>query len=102
MSGRIMQGDAMTILRTLPSESVSCCVTSPPYWALRSYLKAGDSLKALELGSEKSPAEYVEKMVEVFREVRRVLHRSGTCWLNVGSTYFGGTPGSGGKTAKQL
>ncbi len=79
----ILTGDAIEQLRTLPDESVQCCVTSPPYWGLRDYSTNG------QLGLEKTPEEYVEKMVEVFREVRRVLRKDGTFWLNLGDSYCG-------------
>ena len=77
----IYNGDALTMLKTLPDESVHCCVTSPPYWGLRDYGVDG------QLGLEKSPEEYVEKMVQVFREVKRVLKKEGTLWLNLGDSY---------------
>ena len=77
------------MLKTLAPESVHCCVTSPPYWGLRSYLKADDPLKAHELGSEATPDLFVAHMVEVFREVRRVLRKDGTCWINLGDSYAG-------------
>jgi DNA modification methylase len=87
----------------MPDNSVHCCVTSPPYYGLRDYGAAG------QLGLEKTPEEYVAKMVEVFREVRRVLRDDGTLWLNLGDSYAanrGGTRqpaetlagGIGGKT----
>ncbi len=79
----ILTGDAIEQLRTLPDESVQCCVTSPPYWGLRDYSTNG------QLGLEKTPEEYVAKMVEVFREVRRVLRKDGTLWLNLGDSYCG-------------
>lgn len=91
----IHRGDALQFLRTLPAESVHCCVTSPPYWGLRDYGVAG------QLGLEPTPEEYVARMVEVFREVRRVLRGDGTCWMNLGSSYFGGGNGSGGSFAKE-
>ncbi len=81
---RIIEGDALTVLRTLPAESVNCCVTSPPYWGLRDYGTAG------QIGLEKMPEEYVARMVEVFREVRRVLRLDGTLWLNLGDSYASG------------
>lgn len=90
MTVRILQGDAPEILQTLPERSVHCVVTSPPYWALRSYLKSDDPLKPLELGSEKTPDEHVERMVAVFREVKRVLRDDGLLWVNYGSTYASG------------
>jgi DNA modification methylase len=77
----IICGDALTELRKLPDESVHCCVTSPPYWGLRDYGVAG------QFGLEKTPEEYVAKMVEVFREVRRVMRKDGTLWLNLGDSY---------------
>jgi len=78
---KILCGDCFDILKTLPAESVQCCVTSPPYWGLRDYGVEG------QLGLEKTPEEYVEKMVAVFEEVRRVLRKDGTLWLNLGDTY---------------
>ena len=66
----ILQGDAVEQLRTLPAGSVQCCVTSPPYWGLRDYAIAG------QIGLEATPEEFVGKMVEVFREVRRVLRNA--------------------------
>lgn len=84
---KILCGDALEQLETLPSDSVHCCVTSPPYYGLRSYLPSDSPDKHLEQGLEESPEEYVSGMVAVFREVRRVLHPSGTLWLNVGDSY---------------
>jgi DNA modification methylase len=83
-SVRIIEGDALTELRKLPSASVHCCVTSPPYWGLRDYSVEG------QLGLEKTPEQWVAKMVEVFREVRRVLRDDGTCWMNLGDSYWNG------------
>jgi DNA modification methylase len=80
-------GDVAEWLRSLPADSVHCCVTSPPYWGLRSYLPDGHPDKPREIGLEPTPAEYVEAMVAVFREVRRVLHPDGTLWLNMGDSY---------------
>ena len=77
----ILVGDALAALQTLESESIHCCVTSPPYWGLRDYKEAG------QIGLEKSPDEYVEKLVDTFREVRRVLRKDGTLWLNLGDSY---------------
>ncbi len=82
----VLTGDALGQLRTLPDESVQCCVTSPPYWGLRDYSTEG------QLGLEKTPEEYVAKMVEVFREVRRVLRKDGTLWLNLGDSYASAWP----------
>lgn len=84
MTVEIRQGDSLTVLRSMPERSVHCCVTSPPYWGLRDYGVAG------QLGLERTPEEYVGKMVEIFREVRRVLRDDGTLWLNVGDSYASG------------
>lgn len=78
----LWQGDCMEILKQLPGCSVQCCVTSPPYWGLRDYGKEG------QIGLEQTPEDYVEKMVAVFREVRRVLKDDGTLWLNLGDSYW--------------
>lgn len=85
----LLCGDAIEVLRTLPDESVRCCVTSPPYWGLRDYGVAG------QIGLEDTPEEYVGKLVEVFREVRRVLKNNGTLWVNIGDTYNAYNGGSG-------
>jgi DNA modification methylase len=78
---RIIQGDCIEGMRTLPDASVHCCVTSPPYWGLRDYGHDG------QIGLESTPDAYVARMVEVFREVRRVLRDDGTLWLNLGDSY---------------
>lgn len=83
----ILQGDVIEQLRTLPDASVQCCVTSPPYYGLRSYLKTDDPAKAHEIGAEETPQAYVARMVEVFREVKRVLREDGVLWLNLGDSY---------------
>ena len=83
----LWHGDALAVLRDLPSASVNCCVTSPPYFGLRDYGVEG------QMGAESSPAEYVAGMRAVFAEVRRVLADDGTLWLNLGDSYsFGSTP----------
>lgn len=79
----ILCGDVRERLREIPDESVHCVVTSPPYWGLRDYGVDG------QLGLEATPEEYVANMVEVFREVRRVLRTDGTLWLNLGDSYAG-------------
>jgi hypothetical protein len=80
---RVLVGDCREVLKTLPAESVHCVVTSPPYFGLRDYGTEG------QLGLEPTPEAYVANMVEVFREVRRVLRVDGTCWLNLGDSYAG-------------
>ena len=84
MSVRIIVGDALERLGDLPDGSVHCVVTSPPYWGLRSY-EGGPGL----IGLESTFAEHVSRLVEVFQEVRRVLRRDGTCWLNYGEAWAG-------------
>jgi DNA modification methylase len=79
----LLHGDVLEQLATLPDESVHCVVTSPPYWGLRDYGTPG------QLGLDPTPDQYIARMVTVFREVRRVLRRDGTCWLNIGDSYAG-------------
>ena len=86
----LYNGDALDVLRELPDESVDCVITSPPYWGLRDYGVPG------QLGLEPTPEEYVTRMVEVFREVRRVMAKHGTCWVNMGDSYMGGGGGNYG------
>lgn len=137
---KIHCGEALEILRTLPSDSVNCCITSPPYYGLRDYGTAsweggdpncdhkpkfkksvsatvGNDVKDIgklyyqdvckkcgairvdkQIGIEHTPEEYVQKLVEVFHEVRRVLRPDGTLWLNLGDSYAGG---GRGKYAKE-
>lgn len=92
---QILVGDCRRILPTLPGESAQCCVTSPPYWGLRDYEHPE------QLGCEPTPKEYVQNLVEVFREVWRILRPDGTLWLNIGDGYArnGGT-GKHGPNAK--
>jgi len=80
----VVEGDALASLRTLPDASVQCCVTSPPYWGLRDYGAEG------QIGQESTPEEYVARLVEVFRDVRRVLRDDGVLWLNLGDSYTSG------------
>jgi site-specific DNA-methyltransferase (adenine-specific) len=82
-----MQGDAMVALKRLPDESVTCCITSPPYWGLRDYGVKG------QIGLEASVDAFIDSLVEVFEEVKRVLKKDGTLWLNIGDSYT-----SGGRT----
>lgn len=96
----ILHGDAVEHLRAMPTESVQCVVTSPPYYGLRSYLKADDPAKILEIGTEETPEAYVLRMVEVFHEVRRVLRQDGTLWLNLGDSYTSGGRKTRGADAK--
>ncbi len=81
MTWQLLQGDVLDLIKTLPDESINCCVTSPPYWNLRDYGVEG------QLGLEPTPEEYVAKMVEVFREVKRVLRKDGSLWINIGDSF---------------
>jgi len=90
---RLLQGNSVDVLKTLPSNSVQCCITSPPYYGLRSYLPVDHPDKPLELGLDETPDAYITRLVEVFREVRRVLRDDGTLFLNLGDSYAGGKTG---------
>ena len=92
----IHQGDSLTVLRTLPDASVHCCITSPPYYGLRDYGVDG------QIGLEPTPDAYIARLVEVFREVRRVLRDDGTLFVNIGDSYAATTKGSSGKGEKQI
>ena len=96
---RILIGDCLEVLRGLPRGMAQTCVTSPPYYGLRDYGHAG------QIGLEATPDAYVARLVDVFREVRRVLRDDGTLWLNLGDSYasdskWGGA--TGGKHVKAL
>jgi DNA modification methylase len=136
----IKQGDCLDVLKTLQSESINCCITSPPYWGLRDYgtgewmggdsacshkrdskqseltqtghrnlegavgdgiykdkcKRCGAERKDRQIGLELTPESYVQKMVDVFREVKRVLRNDGTLWLNLGDSYSGSGKGPAG------
>lgn len=90
VSVRILQGEALAVLKDLPDESVHCIVSSPPYWRQRDYGVAG------QLGLEQTPEEYVDRLVAIFREARRVLRSDGTAWVNLGDKWASGGNGGGG------
>jgi DNA modification methylase len=96
MTVRIMLGDVRLRLSELPDESVHCVVTSPPYFGLRDYGVAG------QIGLEDTPAAFVAVMVEVFREVRRVLRSDGVLWLNLGDSYANDTKWGGTTSGKHV
>lgn len=87
-------GDALDVARSLPAGLARCIVTSPPYYGLRDYGEAG------QYGAEGSVGEYVARMVELFRELRRVLADDGTLWLNLGDSYSSGGRGAYAATGK--
>jgi DNA modification methylase len=86
----ILVGDAAEKLREIPDASMDCCVTSPPYFGLRDYGVAG------QIGLERTPEKYLDRLISVFREVRRVLRPDGTAWVNIGDCYA--SAGCGGAT----
>lgn len=86
---KVLFGDNRETLKTLPDRSVQMCVTSPPYFGLRSYLPESHYDKHLEIGAEKTPDEFITALVGVFREVRRVLADDGVIWVNIGDSYAG-------------
>lgn len=139
MKNKILQGDCLEVLKTIPAESVNMCMTSPPYWALRDYgtanwvggdkncdhiipsdytagnkqktnkgsartyknvcKKCGAKREDKQIGLEPTFEEHISKMCDVFGEVKRVLRKDGTCWVNYGDTYNAGRTGgwAGGK-----
>ena len=91
---KIIQGDTLKVLKTLPDEIINCCVTSPPYWNLRDYNVEG------QLGLEPTFQEYITKLCDIFDEVKRVLRKDGTCWVNLGDSYNGSKTGNTNGTYK--
>ena len=89
-NGKLYHGGCLEILKQMPNESIDCVVTSPPYWGLRDYSTDG------QIGLEPTIKEYIDVMTEIFGEVRRVLKRDGTLWLNMGDSYTNG--GRGGNS----
>lgn len=89
-SGELHIGDARRVLRQFKDETFQACITSPPYWGLRDYGIEG------QIGAEQAVSDYIEALVETFREVRRTLREDGTFWLNIGDSYT-----SGGRTWRQ-
>lgn len=90
----LWHGDALTVTSSLPSGSIDCCVTSPPYFGLRDYGVDG------QIGAEASPAEFVERLRALFAEARRVLTNDGTLWLNLGDSYSGSWGNQGRKSER--
>ena len=82
-TNKIICGDALETLKNFPNESINCCITSPPYYGLRDYHKKE------QIGREKTVEEYLERLVAVFREVRRILKKDGTCFVVIGDSYAG-------------
>lgn len=84
---KILYGDALKCLKSLPDSSVNMCVTSPPYYGLRDYGIDG------QLGTEDTPALYIERLIDIFREVHRILRKDGTLWINIADSYAGSGKG---------
>ena len=87
LQNTVLCGDALEMLKRLPDEYVQMCVTSPPYYGLRDYGAEG------QIGCEQTPLEYIDRLTEIFREVRRVLKSNGTLWLNIADSYAGSGKG---------
>lgn len=112
---KLYQGDNIEVMKQLPDQIVNCCVTSPPYYAQRSYSICTCALKSktpdencticggtgtvigmeTEIGNEQTPEEYIQNLVNVFREVHRLLKDDGTLWVNIGDSYYNYRPGKG-------
>lgn len=90
----ILHGDCRTMLASIPDASVQCCVTSPPYFGLRDYGHTD------QIGLEREPDAFIEELVAVFRDVRRVLAKDGTLWVNIGDSYAGSGKGPEGNIGK--
>lgn len=81
---KVYLGDSLETIKTFKNESIDCVVTSPPYYGLRDYGMDG------QIGLEETPGAYIQRLVELFREIRRVLKDDGTIWVNIGDSYYGG------------
>ncbi len=92
---KIIYGAMSEAAKGFPDGSVNCCISSPPYWALRDYGVDG------QLGLEKTFEEYIDKLCTIYDEVKRVLRDDGTCWVNLGDTYYSSSAGTGGPSDKQ-
>jgi len=92
---QIFTGDCLKFMKRLPDSCIDFCMTSPPYWSLRDYGVKG------QIGLEKNPEEYIEQLVLVFRELKRVLKDAGSFYLNLGDTYIGSACGYGQKGGGQ-
>ena len=91
MINKILQGNNLETLKSIPDNYVNCCITSPPYYGLRNYNAEN------QIGLEETPEMYIEKLLNVFNEVKRILRPDGTLWVNIGDSYAGSGQGFGGK-----
>ncbi len=96
MINEVLIGDCKEVLKSIPENTFDTCITSPPYYGLRSYTD-----DPAEIGGEQSPEEFVANLVSIFSEVRRTLKKDGTCWLNIGDSYYNYRPGKGQSLPKQ-
>jgi DNA modification methylase len=88
MLNKILLGDNIETLKTIPDNFINCCITSPPYYGLRDYGIEN------QIGLENTPEEYIQRLVIIFKEVKRVLREDGTLWLNIADTYAGSENGA--------
>jgi DNA modification methylase len=88
MKNQILNIDCLTGIKDLSDNSIDCVITSPPYWALRDYGCDG------QIGQEETPEQYIETLINLFKEVYRVLKPEGTCFVNLGDTYNGNKTGN--------
>ena len=84
---QMLIGDVRETLKTVPDNSVNCCISSPPYYGLRSYVPDTAEYKCDEIGIEETPEEFISNLVKVYQEVKRVLTDDGTCFINIGDSY---------------
>lgn len=92
---KLYHGNCLEVLKQIPNESVQCCITSPPYFGLRDY--GTDE----QIGFEETPDEYINKLVNVFREIKRILKNDGTLWVNIGDSYGQNFRWGGDETASK-
>lgn len=92
---KLYQGNCLDVLKQISNESVQCCITSPPYYGLRDY--GTDE----QIGLEETPDEYIKRLVNVFREIKRILKNDGTLWVNIGDSYGQNFRYGGDETASE-
>ena len=85
---KIIQGDVMDIMKKIPDNSIDCIITSPPYWNCRTYLPEQHPNKTKEIGTEKHPQQYIDRIVEISLECVRVLKKTGVFFINLGDVYY--------------
>ncbi|MEO0126323.1 MAG: site-specific DNA-methyltransferase [candidate division WOR-3 bacterium] len=93
---KVIQGDALEVMKQIPDESIDMAITSPPYYGLRDYGIKG------QLGLENNPQEHIDKLIAVFRELKRILKKTGSFYLNLGDVYYGSNKRLTSKTKEKL